>query len=47
MNGRIWIQCRTVIETIAVANAISASLYMTNEDIQNMCKQMTDSLAGF
>ncbi|XP_022313052.2 exosome complex component RRP40-like [Crassostrea virginica] len=47
MNGRIWIQCRTVIETIAVANAISASQHMTNEDIQNMCKQMTDSLAGF
>lgn len=47
MNGRIWIKCHTVMETIAVANAISVSQHMTNQDIQKMCSQMADSLVGF
>lgn len=47
MNGRIWIKCHTVMETIAVANAISVSQHMTNQDIQIMCSQMADSLVGF
>lgn len=47
MNGRIWIKCHTVMETIAVANAISVSQHMTNHDIQKMCTQIADSLVGF
>ncbi|XP_048762538.2 exosome complex component RRP40-like isoform X2 [Ostrea edulis] len=47
MNGRIWIKCHTVMETIVVANAITTSQYMTNEQIRDMCGKLTDSLAGF
>ncbi|XP_062600717.1 exosome complex component RRP40-like [Saccostrea cucullata] len=47
MNGRIWIKCHTVMETIAVTNAISASQHMTNQQIQEMCRHLADSLAGF
>lgn len=37
----------TLMETIAVANAISVSQHMTNHDIQKMCTQIADSLVGF
>ncbi|KAJ8306634.1 hypothetical protein KUTeg_017179 [Tegillarca granosa] len=47
MNGRLWIKARSVSETIAIANAISASEYMSNEQIKEMCKRLLDALAGF
>jgi exosome complex component RRP40 len=47
MNGRVWIKGRTNKETIALANAISASEHLTNEEITAMCRKLADSLAGF
>lgn len=47
MNGRVWVKARSNKETIAVANAILASEYMTNEEIKNMCQRLADALDGF
>lgn len=47
MNGRLWIKARSISETIAIANAISASEYMSNEQMKEMCKRLLDALAGF
>ncbi|XP_069128295.1 exosome complex component RRP40-like [Argopecten irradians] len=47
MNGRIWVKAKTVVETIAITNAICASEFMTNTQIKNMCKKLADSLAGY
>lgn len=47
MNGRIWVKGRSNKETIALANAISASEHMTNEQIKAMCQRLADAVAGF
>ncbi|KAH3721190.1 exosome complex component RRP40-like [Dreissena polymorpha] len=40
VNGRIWVQARSVIQTITVINAIDAAEFMSNEQIISMCKKL-------
>ncbi|XP_014681398.1 PREDICTED: exosome complex component RRP40-like [Priapulus caudatus] len=47
MNGRIWLHCHTVRETIAISNAICRSELMSDEEVQIMSKKVVDSLQGF
>lgn len=47
MNGNIWIKAKSVDETIAVANAILAAEYKTNDEIKDLCEDIGNILAGF
>ena len=47
MNGRVWINSKGIIDTIAIANAIVSSEFMDDEQIAFMVKQLVDSIAGF
>lgn len=47
MNGRIWLNAKSVSHTIALSNAISAAEHMSNEQIKVMCKKLMNALAGF
>ena len=47
MNGRVWVKGRSTKETIAIMNAVLSSEYMSNEQIKNMVRRLTDALAGF
>ena len=40
MNGRVWINSSSTSHTITIANAITNSEYMTNDQIQTMVKQL-------
>ncbi|KAL3831183.1 hypothetical protein ACJMK2_044781 [Sinanodonta woodiana] len=42
MNGRVWIHGRSVVDTIMVANAISAAEFMDNNQIRAMCSKLAD-----
>ena len=39
-NGRVWINSSSTSHTITIANAITNSEYMTNDQIQTMVKQL-------
>ena len=39
MNGRIWLRCKSVQETIAVMNVIMSSEHMRNPEIIDMVEQ--------
>ena len=47
MNGRVWINSKGIIDTIAIANAIVSSEFMNDEQIHFMVKQLVDSISGF
>lgn len=47
INGRVWAKARSVSHTVALCNAISASEYMSNEQIVAMCKKLMNVLATF
>lgn len=47
MNGRIWINGKTVKETIAVGNAILAVEYKSNEELKELCDDIANYVAGF
>eukprot|EP00094_Tigriopus_californicus_P010041 TCALIF_09684-PA protein Name:"Similar to Exosc3 Exosome complex component RRP40 (Mus musculus)" AED:0.07 eAED:0.07 QI:0/-1/0/1/-1/1/1/0/276 len=47
MNGRIWVRCKSVKETISLANAISVAEYMNNDEIKAMSAKLVNALAGF
>ena len=47
MNGRVWINSKGIIDTIAIANAIVSSEFMVEEQIQQMVSQLVNSIAGF
>ena len=44
MNGRVWINSTSTPHTIAIANAISNSEYMTNNQIETMVKQLVKGI---
>lgn len=44
MNGRVWINSESTPHTIAIANAISNSEYMTNNQIETMVKQLVKGI---
>ena len=41
-NGRIWVDSKSIKETITIVNAISAAEYMTNEQVTAMCRKLAD-----
>ena len=41
MNGRVWVNSGSVVQVIAITNAIQKSELMTDEQ----CRQMVDSVA--
>lgn len=45
MNGRLWVKAHNCLKTIAIINAISAAEYMSNEQIQTMCKHVSEHFA--
>jgi len=47
MNGRVWINSKGIIDTIAIANAIVSSEFMNDEQINFMVRQLVDSISGF
>ncbi|XP_068676775.1 putative exosome complex component rrp40 [Montipora foliosa] len=44
MNGRVWIKSPSTTHTIAIANAITNSEYMTNNQIETMVKQIVKGI---
>ena len=44
LNGRVWINSASTPHTIAIANAISNSEYMTNNQIETMVKQLVKGI---
>lgn len=47
MNGRVWINSKRIIDTIAIANAIVSSEFMEDDQILIMVQQLADSIASF
>lgn len=47
MNGRVWINSKGIIDTIAIANAIVSSEFMEDDQISVMVQQLVNSIAGF
>ncbi|KAK6625392.1 hypothetical protein RUM43_005689 [Polyplax serrata] len=47
MNGNIWVRAKSVQETIAIANAILAVEYKTDDEINDLCQNIGNILAGF
>ena len=41
MNGRVWVNSGSVVQVIAITNAIEKSEYVTDEQ----CRHMVDSIA--
>ena len=44
MNGRVWINSLSIPHTITVANAVSNSEYMNNNQIETMVKQLVKGI---
>lgn len=44
MNGRVWINSSSIPHTITVANAVSNSEYMNNNQIETMVKQLVKGI---
>ncbi|KAG8228680.1 hypothetical protein J437_LFUL008668 [Ladona fulva] len=44
MNGKVWLKARSIKETIALANAILATEYITNEETNAMCCRIIEAL---
>ena len=42
MNGRVWVNSGSVVQVIAITNAIQKCEQMTDDDEQ--CKHMVDSI---
>lgn len=41
-NGRIWVNSKSITDTVMIINAISAAEYMTNEQITTMCRKLAE-----
>lgn len=46
-NGRIWLRCRSVNETIGAMNAILAAEYTSEENIPSMVEKILSAMAGY
>lgn len=46
MNGRIWLNTHNDVQTIALANAITAAELMNNAQIVAMCKNLAKVMSG-
>ena len=44
MNGRIWLDSSHLFHTIAIANAITLSEYMTQEEIERSVNEIGDNV---
>ncbi|XP_015759681.1 PREDICTED: putative exosome complex component rrp40 [Acropora digitifera] len=44
MNGKVWINASSTSHTIIIANAITNSEYMTNNQVESMVKQIVNGL---
>ncbi|KAJ8036214.1 Exosome complex component RRP40 [Holothuria leucospilota] len=47
MNGRIWLRCRSVSETIGAMNTILAAEYTSDENIPSMVEKIMSAMAGY
>ncbi len=47
VNGRVWIKSKGILNTIAVANAITKSEFMSDEQIRKMVNDVLNELHGF
>lgn len=45
MNGKIWIRGRNIQETIAIGNAILAAEFLSDEDVNKMCMNISVFMA--
>ncbi|XP_065569019.1 exosome complex component RRP40-like [Artemia franciscana] len=46
LNGRVWVRGKNTQQTLAVANAITTSERMSEEEINDMCENIFDSVSG-
>lgn len=44
MNGKVWINASSMSHTIIIANAITNSEYMTNNQVESMVKQIVNGM---
>ncbi|XP_063992702.1 exosome complex component RRP40 [Diachasmimorpha longicaudata] len=44
MNGRVWINAKTVRETVALANGILAAEFTPNDKIQELCQTIAQTV---
>lgn len=44
MNGKVWINASSTSHTIIIANAITNSEYMTNNQVESMVKQIVNGI---
>ena len=47
MNGRVWINSLSIPHTVTVANAVSNSEYMNNNQIETMVKQLMKRIQSY
>ena len=47
MNGRVWINSLSIPHTVTVANAVSNSEYMNNNQIETMVKQLVKRIQSY
>ena len=47
LNGRVWIKSKGLINTIAVANAITNSEFLSENETKRMVDKIMKELAGF
>ena len=47
MNGRVWLQARSVKETMVLAQAVQTAEMMTNSEIVVMCNKLSDVLTAY
>lgn len=45
MNGRIWIRGRNTQETIAIGNAILAAEFLSDDDVNKLCMNLSSLMA--
>ena len=44
MNGRVWVRSPSTVHTIAIANALVSSEYMSDEQCYTMVAQLVERL---
>ena len=47
VNGRVWIKSKGILNTIAVANSITKSEYLNEEQTRKMISDVINELQGF
>ena len=47
LNGRVWIKSKGLINTIAVANAITNSEFLSESETKRMVDKIMKEIAGF